>query len=158
MKFALLPIQSNHHLECILQFSTPFLRVTYHFKSKPIPVPLLVDYSLYDDLETCLYARRFVPEESSPLFMALHKAAKRFIFSMILRMEERNVFNVRPIAHVFADIIACVSFIRKTVALGNEDQCSYSEECDNISKLREDFWDQKLTAACMCPFLRYFNC
>ena len=77
---------------------------------------------------------------------------------MILRMEERNVFSFRPIAHVIVDIIACVSFVRQMVALGNEEQCHYSEEWDKISKLREEFWDQTLARACMSPFVRYFNC
>jgi hypothetical protein len=118
---------------------------------------LLVDYSLYNDLEYCLYTCRFVPEESSPLFIALHKEAKRFVFSMILRMEERNVFNFRPISHVIADIIACVSFTRETVALENEKQCHYAEEWDKISKLREEFWHKTLVAVSISPLLRYFN-
>lgn len=84
--------------------------------------------------------------------MALHKEANRFLFSMILRMEERNVYNFRPIAHVIADIIACVSFVRERVALGNKRQCHYSKEWDKISKRREDFWNKSLKAACKCPF------
>lgn len=131
--------------------------VASYFKSKPNPVSLLVDYSLYSDLESCFYAHRFVPEVLSPLFKALHKEAKRFIFSMILRMEERNVFNLRPISHVIADIIACVSFTRETVALGDEKQCHFSEEWDKISKLREEFWRETLAAAGTSPLVRYFH-
>jgi hypothetical protein len=85
--------------------------------------------------------------------MALHKEANRFLFSVILRMEERNVYSFRPIAHVIADIIACVSFIRERVALGNKRQCHYSKEWDKISKRREDFWNKTLKAACKCPFV-----
>jgi hypothetical protein len=135
--------------------NTPGSAASY-FKGKPIPVSLLVDYSLYNDLESCLYGCRFVPEESSPLFTALHKEARRFIFSMILRMEERNMFNFRPIAHVIADIKACVSSVRQTIALGIEEQCHYSKEWDKISELRKEFWNKTLSEACMCLFVSYF--
>jgi hypothetical protein len=114
-----------------------------YFKAKSL---LLIDYSLYADLENCLYSNRLLPEEESPLYLELRKMARRFITLMILRMEELgDVIAYRPISHIFADIKACVDFLRNTVALDWEKQIDDTEEHLTLIGQREKFWKELLT-------------
>ena len=117
-----------------------------YFKKKSI---ILIDYALYDDLKNCLYANRLVPEQGcSPLYVSMREIATRFVFLIILRMEElRDVIINRPISHVFADIMACVKFLRETAALDWEKQIGYEDEYQRLTKRRERFWKRILTTA-----------
>jgi hypothetical protein len=72
---------------------------------------------LIDDLQLSLFGDRldsFVPgAHKSPLFTSLKEKANEFIDAIILHFREVDLFHTgRPIAHVFADLIGCVTFLR----------------------------------------------
>jgi hypothetical protein len=124
---------------------TPTTSATY-FKQKS---QLLIDYSLFADLETSLYRGVFSQRKESPLYCALREISDGFLFLMILRLDELqgpgNIFTGRPISHVFSDIVACVDFLRRRAALKPGQQTCYATEYKTLSNSRKTFWHSKLT-------------
>jgi hypothetical protein len=115
------------------------------FKSDSKPM-LVVENTLYRDLERALYGGRFDPPETeSPLYKAMYKEAERFLICIILVLNElEGVLTTRPISHVVADVISCIQFFRKKVI--SEDKCpSKMKENIMLLKQREKFWKEILT-------------
>jgi len=106
---------------------------------------LIVDHSLIGDLESTLYTdHRFLgglPEaNTSCLFKKLQSFGEHFASAMILRLDERGLYlQGRPIAHVFADVIDIVRFLREKMGI-DDDQTSNSILTRLVVQRRKAFW------------------
>jgi hypothetical protein len=107
---------------------------------------LLIDTSLIDDLRVSLFADRFdsiVPEANrSHLYRSLKANAYQLMDAIILHLDEVGMFESgRPVAHIFADVIACISFLRQ-IARGKPKSKKFVADKFLASRIR--FWGKKL--------------
>lgn len=107
---------------------------------------LLVENSLIDDLRLSLFADRFdsiVPEaKQSLLYQSLKAKSHELVNAIILHLDEIHMFESgRPIAHIFADLIACISFLRMRAGWKGKNKRSASEK---FLASRTRFWRRKL--------------
>jgi hypothetical protein len=120
--------------------------VASHFKTATT-FNLVVDQSLVKDLASALcFPERFhigLPAaERTTLYSRLFTMSEEFINTIILRLDERGLFESgRPIAHVFSDVISCISFLRSQAE--NEDSgMSSSDEFKKFERFRKSFWQR----------------
>jgi hypothetical protein len=125
--------------------------IASHFKTATT-CNLVIDQSLLKDLTSALrFPERFqlgLPAaERTRLFQHLFKTSEEFINAIILRLDERGLFaSGRPIAHVFSDVISCISFLRNQ-AVKEDSQMSSSDEFEEFERLRGTFWRDKLSTS-----------
>lgn len=78
--------------------------------------------------------------ENDHLFRRLRDRANDFLNHVILRLDSQNLFETgRPVSHIFADIIACLVFLRERAGM-KDDRSSITEQVYEIVHLREQFW------------------
>jgi hypothetical protein len=113
-------------------------------ESRPKRWNLPILQSLIDDLHDALYEKRFRDsEQRSPLFRSLSDVADGFVNHIILELHANAFFESgRPIAHIFADLIACILFL-KELAGRSDDSSSQADQLQEIQALRERFWRNK---------------
>jgi hypothetical protein len=110
---------------------------------------LVIDQSLIESLALALsfperFQKRLPAAERTRLFQLLSKKADEFIDALILRLDEKKVFETgRPISHVFADMIGCITFLKEQ-ARTDGSKISTSKEFAEIEELRRCFWWQTL--------------
>lgn len=107
---------------------------------------LLIDTSLIDDLRVSLFADRFdsiVPEANmSHLYRSLRENTYQLINAIILHLDEVGMFESgRPVSHIFADVIACISFLRQLARGKRKGKKIVS---DKFLVSRTGFWGKKL--------------
>lgn len=99
--------------------------------------------SLINDLHFAFYGYSFQDVVKDFLFTQLRDRADDFLNLVILRLDNMNLFETgRPISHVFADIIACLVFLRERAGM-KEDRSSITDQVLEIVALREWFWHGK---------------
>lgn len=106
---------------------------------------LVVIESLLTDLHLAFYGQRFqVVEYGSALFTHLCDHANGFLDFILLHFDSHSLFQTgRPIAHIVADIMACIAFLREEA--GNKyASSSCTEQVRKIEKRRKDFWYSRL--------------
>jgi hypothetical protein len=108
---------------------------------------LLVDASIVDDLHLSLFSDRLdstVPAaRESTLFMTLEQKSNDFINTIIAHLNGLRMFETgRPIAHCFADLIDCISFLRKTARQQRKNMKPASEA---FVSSRISFWQRTLS-------------
>lgn len=114
---------------------------------------VIVEKSLWEDLDHELYRRRFDPKTlGSSLYEALQKEAKRFLICIIISLHQHgDVFTGRPISHVFADMIRSIVFFRSI--LKTPKQIDEETELEMFLKRRQTFWKTILTSCTLASNL-----
>ena len=121
---------------------------------------LLVDNSLIDDLGFSLFADRLnsiIAEANySIVYKSLKGKSRELINAIILHLDEIHLFETgRPIDHIFADLIACISFLRQRVGSRGIGKKSPSEK---FLASRKCFWERKLgILPALCAYLTIKN-
>jgi hypothetical protein len=125
--------------------------IASHFKTATT-FNLVIDQSLVEDLTSALcfperFQRGLPAAERTKLFQHLFKRSEEFVNAIILRLDERELFESgRPIAHVFSDVVGCISFLRNQAAK-EDSQMSSSDEFEDFERLRRLFWWDKLSTS-----------
>jgi hypothetical protein len=107
---------------------------------------VIIDSSLTDDLYFSLFDDRLdsiIPEANkSFLFASLKNRSREFVNVFVLHLDELGMFETgRPIAHVFSDLIACITFLRKRATREIIDK---KHDSDIFQMSRIEFWEEKL--------------
>lgn len=99
------------------------------------------------------YSYRFQDVQDDSLFIQLSDCANGFLNHIILHFDNQHLFKTgRPISHIFADIIACVFFLREKAGHRN-DKSTVTDQVHEIVALREWFWHSKLGINPMTNYL-----
>ena len=114
----------------------------FKYHRPPCQFYLPINQSLIDDLRKAFYDNRFNERVNGPLFQQLLDRANGFLRHVILRFDNQRLFETgRPISHIFADIIACLSLLRDKAAMETED----NNHVDEIVTLRKQFWKEAIS-------------
>jgi hypothetical protein len=129
-----------------------------HFRDRGTHWPLPIHQSLLKALETALYGNRLKPERlRSKLYAQLQCNARGFMRHLILKLgagEEKLFESGRPLCHVFVDIIACITFLKRRAGDENENETSLKEMHIDICTERKEFWRRRTSHALSSFILR----
>ena len=102
---------------------------------------LPVCQSLVDDLHSKLFPEFFDDYvHNSTLFARLYNHASQLLNHIILHLDGQNLFETgRPISHLFADMIACIHFLRNKVGMVDEPG-NMNKDVHEITDARTAFW------------------
>jgi hypothetical protein len=100
---------------------------------------------LLDDLRHAFYERRFqVVESNSYFFNHLRDHANGFVNHILLQFDKQGLFESgRPIAHIFVDIIASLSLLRRK-ASHETDKTTITEQVCEFETERKTYWHGKI--------------
>lgn len=119
-----------------------------HFRDRGTHWPLPIHQSLLKDLGTALYGNRLEPERlRSKLYAQLQTNARGFMRHLILQLsagEEKLFESGRPLCHVFVDIIACITFLKRRAGDEKEKEMSLKEMHIDICTDRKEFWRRQM--------------